>query len=776
MTHNPNLADLMQRMADLTDPFWGTFADRDVPGKFEPSVFARHPVDDQLFYDVGNNAVSASVSPRGAIRRAQIFAGICDARVARLPGVWHGYEFIDFCHDTALAIESGERSWRLDQAGLNQETSFVLGAWPLTEAYLGALRVRQVVMAPLHGGQRLRALLVLLQLDTAAGQPVTGVLRLPPARQGEAFPVSRKPVGSGQILPGWRQVASEGDEKRAGYAAFTLLDGLEAQREGDALAFSVEPGAPTVIPVLLVMGATHEEFQRNRQAWGAIDSAQLASQTLDWFAARLGAFQVAGAPTPLASAFRRAIYAQLITPFVDENGAPAGSSWGSCASEFDSNLIWMMDTFYNYISAGMFDPQQYLDGARFFLLRSVPSQAAVDHWIEHGVIPEERERPHSLGNLVAPIVLAGAFYDATGDGAALRALAETDAQGERASLEARIVELLGLLLASRAPGSPHLFESQWLSDGPTRGKYHTGSNMLAWYAFRSAARLMGEVFGDEGRAAEYTAFADQMHDDIYTHCTAQHHGERMFNEGLQDILIHDGEESGSTVAPTLGFCPADDPALLHYKQFAATTENPKWSAERQGIIWENSGWITTPGFMSELAGAADEEQLAALLDKQCTLVDVDGGWWWWPLHVEQDEASRGPTGRCGWGTGVFLLHFVHTILGVNWDAPTQALTIKPFVPWTAFSFQGLRVGALQLDLAYRASKADVTVEVTHNQPQLQSLRLVLRVPEAMRDCRLIGASADCALAEGTPYFGKPTWEVAFGPGAGQKVSVTLGCR
>ena len=775
MTQSQSLAKLMQQMSDLVDPYLGTLADREVPGKFEASMFARHPVDDKLFYDIGNNAVSASVSPRGALRRAQIFTGVCDARVPRLPGVWHGYEFINFCHDAAFSIETDGGSVSIDKRGLNQETSLVLGALPLTQVEIGALSIRQVVMAPFHNGERLRALLVLLQLDTDSEQPVVGAVKVPPAGQGEVYPQairSWNATHETEILSARREDAY-GDEEKAGWAEFILLDGAEEKAGADSIAFSVKKGAPAQFPVLLVMGATREEFERNRQAWRPIDSVRLASETMDWFAARLGALRIEDEWTPLAAITRRAIYAQLITPFVDETGSPAGSSWGSCASEVDGNLIWMMDTFYNYLSVGLFDPRQYLDGIRFFLLRSVPSDEAVDFWIEQGTIPQERERLHSLGNLVAPVVLAGAYYAATGDGEGLKAIVETDDVGESVSFEARMVVLLEKLLASRAEGSPHLFESQWLSDGPTRGKYHTGSNMLAWYAFVSAARLLREVFCDEEKATTYGTFAGQMHQDIRTRCTTKYEGEVMFNEGLQELLIHDGEESGSTIAPCLGFCSADDAALLRYKQFAATPDNPLWSEEKRGIIWGGSGYITTPGYMSELAGAAGEDQLSVLMDKLCTLVDVDGQWWWWPLNVDEEEAGRGPTGMCGWGTSVYLLRLVHTNLGVDWDAPSKLLTIKPFVPWKSFEYDGLRVGALQLSLTYRASEKGVTIDILHNQPRLDALRLVVRVPKTARDCSVVRSSVDCTLTQGAPYFGKPAWELVFSDVTDPRLSVEL---
>lgn len=39
------------------------------------------------------------------------------------------------------------------------------------------------------------------------------------------------------------------------------------------------------------------------------------------------------------------------------------------------NIIWTMDTFYIYLSAGLFDTQALIDGIRFLLPRSSPRDA-----------------------------------------------------------------------------------------------------------------------------------------------------------------------------------------------------------------------------------------------------------------------------------------------------------------------------------------------------------------------------------------------------------------
>lgn len=730
-----HIHDTLQQMFELADPYLGSVADQPVPGKPGFSRFRRLDADLSLYYNLGNNAVSASVTPRGAIHRAQIFTGLCEARVAHLPGVWHGYHYINFCQDLTFALRLGDAVTEIAAQGLRQDTTLILGAFPLTRVRIGELDVRQFVMAPLHEGQRLRALLIGLYIETCA--EVAGALVIPPARRGQAY----------------------GSHDPAGFAEFVLLDGWELTAEG--CAFVARAGEPAYIPTLWVMAQDRDEFERNREQAATLDSQKLIVETLDHFAGKGGEFRVADMLPGIGALYRRAIHAQLITPFRDRDGQPLGSSWGSDASECDENYIWMMDTFYNYLSAGLFAPELLLDGVRFFCFRSLPGAKAKAFWRAAGKLPPNDGCTHSLGNAVAPIVLAGRYYDLTGDGAILREWTAQDPDsGAEVALDARFERLLADLLATRQADEPHLFRSQWLSDGPARGTYHTGSNMLAWYALRVAARLFGEVFDKESQAAQYAAFAARMREDIYRHCTIVHRGQAMFNEGAETPPLHDGEESGSTIAPCLGFCEPDDPLLLRYKRFSCTPDNPLWDAVAEGIRWGDEA-ITMPGFISQLAAADFDAALSATLHKLCGLADVDGEWWWWPMRPGSREVLRAhKVGKCGWATGVFLLHFVHTLLGVRWDAPTRRLTLKPFVPWDNYRYAGLRLGSLELDIAYENTGARAAVRIRHNQERLDEIKIVLMAP-IRKAHRVLRASPPCAVREGEPFYNRPTREIAF---------------
>lgn len=51
------------------------------------------------------------------------------------------------------------------------------------------------------------------------------------------------------------------------------------------------------------------------------------------------------------------------------------------------------------------------------------------------------------------------------------------------------------------------------------------------------------------------------------------------------------------------------------------------------------------------------------------------------------------------------------------------------------------------------------VSLKHNQPQLNSMKIVLRAPVGTSGCKLMNAPNGCELVEGAEYFWKPSWEL-----------------
>jgi hypothetical protein len=308
---------------------------------------------------------------------------------------------------------------------------------------------------------------------------------------------------------------------------------------------------------------------------------------------------------------------------------------------------------------------------------------------------------YSIANSLTPVVMAGLYYRTTADRAFFAAHPE---------VITTVRELLDELEQTRITGT-YLFPSDWVSDGPARGDYHTGSNVVAWYSFSSAALLAGDILGDPALASRYAGLASKIAADIRESCIAAGPRGPQYTEGVfrdgRPILDHDGEESDTTLMPFYGFTSYDDPAYQNHARVAMTAANRYYRPHTGGI--EDSTWMnpadnpgihaTFPGYITGLAGVRTAEEMNGpdgRLSIIRRLTDVDGSIWWWPYRydtvVRAFEISGVNVGKSGWAAAVFVMHFVSQVLGLRYDGCTRTLHFQPFSPASPFTWTGLRMG------------------------------------------------------------------------------------
>lgn len=112
-------------------------------------------------------------------------------------------------------------------------------------------------------------------------------------------------------------------------------------------------------------------------------------------------------------------------------------------------------------------------------------------------------------------------------------------------------------------------------------------------------------------------------------------------DGKINLLMHDGEESDTTLMPFYGYCDYFDDLYRNFMNFTVT-ENPTYDAEIKGIRWGAMSGATFPGFISALSVAENEEEFRGKegrLTELLRLADVDGSWWWWPYGVESHRGK-----------------------------------------------------------------------------------------------------------------------------------------
>jgi hypothetical protein len=412
---------------------------------------------------------------------------------------------------------------------------------------------------------------------------------------------------------------------------------------------------------------------------------------------------------------------------LDESGRHAGSFWGSDAN--DRPDVWMLDLYYSALPLAQLDPKLCRATIDFFVRYGLPPAA----WGNYAAADEGHPLPgvdpvsHSIDNATAAVSLAGAYLDATGDHESLLDDEEFLAYG---------IRVIELLFASRESGQT-LFPTVFISDGPARGDFHTGSNVKAWHAVSTMSRLLSLLPSETKRAETWKLEAEKIRDAVLAQCSGTgSFGPELFegvwNDGSH-VAGHDGEESDLTLASFYGFTPADDRLIVNHALSAFSTDNPYFIAATGGVSWWDFRFHgpTFPAYIHALSAAAAEEQILPALESIRQRTDIDGSLWWWPhLHEETDPANvlRGP-GKCGWAAGVYLCKVIHDFLGLRPNAVENTLTFVPFSPWSAINWNEARLGKFAFDVEYSLTADGIHAAITNRADEMFTVEIDLLIPK-----------------------------------------------
>lgn len=655
-----------------------------------------------LSFDISNTRILCSLSANGELSRACVSTGVMPLPVAKLQGG---------VYTEKVLIRGGPWKFDVHQGGhqgggapltadLPSRVEWLGHAVPLFTWQNDALVIRQVAFAPvdrLHPDRSPRAIFVVFWVQNRLSSDLDITVSMPADARAAA-----QDSGSS----GWLAF---------GPASLRLAPGAEAIVETAMLLEDAPASAAQ---------AREEIEQRTVLAW--FQDTLRAGQT------RYGTLAIDDAPAFAESVPR---YAETCRQSVLRSG-PDGIDGGFLGSDVDTRSItWNRDTFYSMLAMAMFEPELCAAAIPFFMKWGVPPRPTARGLAR---FPDAAPVTQSLGNTLAPLALSAACYRFTGNREYfLRQPAFLhDAEA-----------LLDAVLATRR-GDAWLFPSMFISNGDSRGDAHTGSNVLAWYAFDGMARIAGDVYGDRARQAAWNTVAQQIRSSIMQVCTGTGPRGRQFFEGVFDdrtyVPGHDGEESDTTLMPFYGFCDADEPLLLRHASLALTPMNPYYADGLDAIWWHNHGGFrpaTMPGWMTALASATTEEEVEARLERIRQVTDLDGSLWWWPYrHGESDRSAvlRGNgAGKCGWASAIYLLRFVHVVLGLDVDVPARRLRVRPFCPWPHAAWRDARLGAARFDLSYARDTAAGTssVDIRNLNADSFEVTIELRMPAASRDAR-----------------------------------------
>lgn len=700
--------------------FWASIRGGKLETGNDVTLFSRH-VDEDLTFDIGNNAVLMNVDLKGTMRNF-ISYGETYPVDHWLQGVWCQKHY-QHTKDLFYKVKIGDSTYTLDYLVGGYKTSLLGNVLPVTEvSFDPALEVKLISFAPISedGSLRPRAGIYGLLLKNVSDEKIEGAV-CPP----------------------------EGNDKITIRAA----DGIEVKPE---IEYEIGPGEVYWLPLVIGAVPAGEAFEqittRSSEDW--------LRSTLAYFEGLTGKLDM---PQDVYAGefLQRCIHQCFNATVTGPSGEIAGeNSWGSYPLRDE---IWMKDFHYTLMPLVMTDSDLARKAIKWFLKWSVRYSGRLPGGIEH-----------SISNSLAPVAMAGQYYACTGD---KRFFLDNLQACER--LKWLVEGAMELKV-----GDTNLLSSKYISDGGSIGDYHTGSNIFAWYCLTSFARVTEEVLGDAASAERYRKAAEGIRKDLYEHNIIDGPFGKQFIEGINadgklpmyarfirgvepkgeiPYMAHDGEESDTTLASFYGFTGYDDPVVHNHKKFCLSEHNVIYTKDLGGVLWGDLGSYSTtfPAYVSGVAAARDAETMSGpegYLTRIKKLTDLDGSVWWWPYaqwktsYRIADQPARG-LGKCGWASGVFCCLFISQVLGVSYDAPAQTFDFRPFSPSSDFTWDGFRIGSGVFDASLKREDSAVTLQVANRNSHPVTVRYRAILPE--------GKSAESISLRGKPYEGEVSTERFF---------------
>ncbi|MBW8347907.1 hypothetical protein K0H71_00430 [Bacillus sp. IITD106] len=676
------------------------------------SFFGKKLPDQYLTFDISNNKVLANVNSNGSISNLTIYRGCYFSD--DIPGVWVNKDFSS-TGPYSFKIKIEESVYDLEDLAWRRTTSLLDNIFPITEIESEEIKVTLITYTPISsdGKQRLRGVIYGLYLENKSGMEIKGEVLLPNIGDQED-PFSNTDV------------------------SIAIAD--THQGSGSGISFDLAPGNGIWVPA--VLHAPGEEIMEEINSQGSL---KWLLSTWSYFKSITGNLTMPSDPFA-EEFFQRAVYQCMGAIGMDGKGDIVGSNWGTFPA---TKQIWMKDMYYSYLPFYMLETEFFKKGILWFIDRSVRFKS---NKFKGGV-------NFSLSNTLTPIIMCGLYYSSTGDHSFFL---------ENEQINIKTKKILKEVINSRKDKDLWLFSSFWISDAYSLGDYHTGSNVLAWYAFNSYSRILREVYKEFKLADEYKDIANKIKVALDDYNTVEGPFGRQYIEGTSDnkerktripletynqegkdfgmqfigdliendevnLMMHDGEESDTTLMPMYGYLDYDNQVYRNYAKFSMSEHNPTYNPESRGINWGELSESTFPGYNIGLANIVDSESMSGdegYLTEIRRLTDIDGSLWWWPYENKGSYGNvvRNQIGKCGWASGVFVGLFISDILGIKYDGPTKTLKFRPFSPSSDFEWKNCKLGITLFNLSF--SKKDNRIRVNISNHNEFSINAEIEIPLA----------------------------------------------
>lgn len=682
MTHDQVFSSIQELLSLECNPYFNvSIRDGHHSSTNEISYYANKLPAPDFSFDISNNKMLCNVDEYGTLKALTVYRDCFESD--DIPGAWVAKTFTQQT-DFFFSLIVGDRSYALNRHAECVTADLLLNIVPRARHDFADFSAT-VVTLPLidAGGRRMDTVLYGLQVVNHGDHLMEGSVVLPKVYTDRHYDVRH----ISQRLLGDR--SPETDQYR--HVPFSLL-----------------PGESLWVPYCFYIPGCFAETE-TIEAEGTL---AWVNRTVAHLKSLFGTLTMPDHPMA-AYLLERCLHQSLGAIAMNQRNEVVGANWGTFPA---SERIWNKDMFYSVMAL------RYSDDPVF--------DAAVEWFMRYAVRSRGTKYPggvfHSLSNSLSPIVLLGLYFQ----NHARIPLLEVHPE-----YYDRMREILDEVLA--AEDGSGLFGSRWLSDAISLGKYHTGSNLCLWFACRTMARIADELYADATLGKRYADAAHRIGEAIETHLPVPGPFGRQYTEGISgldgdktvqdladydtlfsseglgfltdilhgtraDLLMHDGEESDTTLMPVYGFCDYRHEPFRNYASFTSSAHNPTYGVRSRGIQWGLQSDATFPGYTTGLVRALDEESFTGphgALTELERLADLDGSWWWWPYPkgaATGEVVRMTKCGKCGWAAGVFTNLFVDQFLGLRYEARERRLTIDPleFVP--GFRWERARLGDLCL--------------------------------------------------------------------------------
>jgi hypothetical protein len=649
------------------------------------------------------------------------------------PGMYHHFDAAMYAGDMHYLLQLEGRAAPVDLAddARDDRTAYADHFLPLTETSVDDLAVLLISFAPLAGDAQTAPLtpaplpgpagaFYCLRLRNTGSQMVRGKVLL---RAGDML------VGHYEdAAPEMRSAARPQVSLRQQTLILSRPEGavgvhlhagrwvkLEApfQAERD---FSLAPGAEIVIETSLAVAAQTSGVMREIYELYRRPVLDWLNLTAGYWRSRLGELAVDADGSSEEALFSRDIF---IRSLFDNFNCLQTDAQGNLIAHWQGapshgyGTVWGIDVEPTAISAGLLCPEIMRQACLFFMTRSRAPKGPKDH---------------SVPILVAPIIIAKQWLQASGDVAFLKAHPQVEA-----ALQSIIDDVCLLKAAGEA-----LFPSRYSSDGPVGRRYDYGTNVKVRYAFESYAYLLRHL-GRAEDAERYAQLARQIDASIARTMLIDGPFGRQLSGGTnlgedpgtfylpEGVLYYDGEDTSSMLAPLYGACDLADEAWLNYHRFARSMACANYDPEFDVLRWgpSENGVFDGTAFFSRLGGSHTRaEMIEALITlRKLGTDDVTGSAFWWPHGREYRRSLT----RCSQGQGAWAWQYAEQWLGLKVDAPARELTFAPRGLLTQLSWRGYTAGGSRFDVQWHEGN---NLKITNLNEDACTVRIGLRQPGA----------------------------------------------